>query len=146
MGYIWAALICFAATVTFSVVLRTPKRAVLLCGAIATAAYLVYKAMGDNVWSYYVAALVITLGSEAAARIMRMPSAIFISTSVIPLVPGAGLFHTMRYMLEAQVMQALRTGAHTLLCIGAIALAIACGSLVARHTFGKKKRPPRAAE
>ena len=137
---IWGA--CFVATVAFCVLFHAPKKAVLLSAAIGVVAYAVYGMLrprtGDTL-GYFVAACLIGGAAECCARALRMPATIFICASVIPLGPGLGLYRTMLSLVEGDLSAAGRLGADTLLALGAIALAIAVTSLVARLIFSRKK-------
>jgi uncharacterized membrane protein YjjB (DUF3815 family) len=75
---------------------------------------------------------------EIAARLMKMPATTFITTSVIVLVPGFGLYKTMLYLVQGAYSQAGSEGTITILAIGSMALAIALGSLF----FRTAKHPP----
>ncbi|MDD3243799.1 MAG: threonine/serine exporter family protein [Eubacteriales bacterium] len=130
---------CFLATVTFSVLFRTPRKSVLLCGGIAALGYALYLVLGNNLWSYYAATLLIALLGEVCARWRKMPAVIFISTAVVPLVPGTGLYYTMLRLVENDYAGAGQTGAFTLLAMGAMALAIATNALLVRWFFPRKK-------
>ena len=133
---------CLLATMAFCVLFHAPKKAVLLSAAIGVGAYGVYLALrqatGDTL-AYFAAACLIGGTAECCARALRMPATIFICASVIPLVPGLGLYRTMLSLVEGDLPTAGRLGADTLLALGAIALALAVTSLVARLIFSRKK-------
>lgn len=140
MTYLYQILCCFFATVTFAILFHTPRRAVWMCGVIAAVGYLMYLILGNNLWSYYAATLMIALLGEVSARILKMPAVIFISTAVIPLVPGTGLYYTMLRLVENDFSAAGQMGAFTLLAMGAMALAIATNGLIARYLFAPRKK------
>ena len=73
------------------------------------------------------------------ARRMRMITTIFLCAAMIPLVPGLGLFRTMRALLLAQYDMAISAGLQTLFAVGAIALGAALGSM--RLHKPKRARP-----
>lgn len=143
MEWIWVLGSCFLATVAFSVLFCAPRGAVLISAVIGVAAYAVYlglRTVAGESLGYFVAASLIGVAAEACARRLRMPATIFICASVIPLVPGLGLYRTMLSLVEGNLSIAARTGADTFLALGAIALAIAVTSLAARLIFSRKKQ------
>ena len=76
------------------------------------------------------ATIVIAAISEYLARHMYAPATIFLAVSLIPLVPGSGLYDTMEYCISSQTMLASTTGLHTL----GIAAALAMGIVVVSST------------
>ena len=138
MEYLWKFILCFLASVFFAVVFHSPARSVPVSALIGSLSFLVYLLLGENLWSYFFAALVIALLGEAAARVMKMPAPIFISSAVVPIVPGTGLYQTMLYLVEGSYQSALQIGAFSLLAMGSIAMAFATGSLLFRATLRRK--------
>ena len=68
---------------------------------------------------------------EIFARKFKMPATIFIFPSVIPMVPGFGLYQTMLALVQNNIPQALETGVNTILNIAAMAIAMALVSVMA---------------
>ena len=62
--------------------------------------------------------------------------------SFFPLVPGAGIYNTMRYALQGDTGQFLQTGLHTLGIAGCLALGVLLVSSAVRMTatFCKHRR------
>jgi len=132
--YLKEAIFCFFAALFFAVLLKTPRRAIAVCAIIGTIGYIVYaislRLINSADLGFFLGTFIIALCSETAARIMKMPAAVFITSAVIPLVPGVGLYKTMLFLVQEQFSQALQTGAMTMLAIAEMAMAIAICSFI----------------
>ena len=62
----------------------------------------------------------------------------------MPLVPGVGLYNTMRYVVEGQYAKAVSTGVITILAICGIALAVTITSVLFSVFAHKKHREKQA--
>lgn len=81
---------------------------------------------------YLCGAFCVGLCAEFLAFIVKNPATVFLIPGLIPLVPGGGMFQTMRAAVTGQGELALEIGYTTLIAAGAIALGIALSSSVAR--------------
>ena len=72
------------------------------------------------------ATLVCVVYSTVMARVLKTPSIVFITASIIPLVPGGALFYTMSNLILGNSATAKVYGLNTL----QIALGIAGGIVV----------------
>ena len=137
----WVQLIaCFFAAMTFSVLFNQPWQTLVVSSLIATLGYGLFLLMGKSTTAYFCASLLIGLLCEISARLMKRAATLFISGAIVPLVPGVGLFNTMRYVVDREYGQAVNTGAATLLAICGIALAITLSSVIFSFFHSPKKR------
>lgn len=81
---------------------------------------------------YFLAAAVITLYSEALARLEKTPTTTFLVPSVVPLIPGSSLYYTMNYALNQQWPDFARQALYTLELAGALAVGIITVTTAAR--------------
>ena len=127
---LYAFLACIAFSVVFNV---NPRYIPLTClgGALGWLVYLLLDWPSDVI-RYVVATIVIAVYSEFMARHCRVPATLFLTTAVLPLVPGGGLYYTMEYCMRGQTELFLETGLHTLSLAGAIAVGIMLVSSVVR--------------
>ncbi len=73
-----------------------------LGGFLTEGIYLLGTTLVDNIFIPCLAASIFgALYSEVLARIFRTPTSVFFIISVIPLIPGRGLFYTMKYAVQA---------------------------------------------
>lgn len=96
-------------------------------GAIATLVYALIDMAGINLFvSNFVATLVCVVYSTIMARVLKTPSMVFITASIIPLVPGGSLFYTMSNIILGNSAAAKAYGLNTL----QVALGIAAGIVI----------------
>ena len=139
MSWFLQLLSCAVAASCFSVLLHQPRRTIPASTAIATAGYAAFLLMGKTTLAYFGATLVIGICCEICARIMKRTATLFVTASIIPLVPGIGLYNTMLYVVEGNYSKAVNTGAATVLGICGIALAITMSSVLVSAVHPRKK-------
>ena len=102
-------------------------------GALGWVSYLiVLKTGGSSMYAYFLGAFVVALLSEILATIIKNPATVYVLPGLLPLVPGGGMFQTMRAAVNGNMESALSLGFSTLGAAGAIALGIAIASSIAR--------------
>lgn len=94
------------ATLGFALFFNVRKGLLLyatLGGFLTEGIYLLCTAAVDDIFLPCLAASIFgALFSETLSRIFRTPTSVFFIISVIPLIPGRGLFYTMKYAVQAQ--------------------------------------------
>ena len=125
----------------FAYLFNCPKRAIFqsaLAGGLGWIAYdycthsLGYTAAIATL----IGTLVLSIICEVLARVKKDAVTIFIIPAILPLVPGAGLYYTLLYLLENNYEMALNKGITTLGCALGIAIGIIAVSSVTRMIFG----------
>ena len=100
---IFASLV---ASVAFAVVFRTGPRHLPFAGIGGLVTYALYYLVAYFNPGVFLAAFLSTmfaaLFSECCARWRHAPAAVFLFPSIIPTVPGGGLYYTMRYLLSGE--------------------------------------------
>lgn len=66
--------------------------------------------------------------SEILARLLKSPVTTFSVCSIIPLVPGSGMYYTMFESVQGNISKSLTTGFETFSSAGAIAVGILLAS------------------
>ena len=122
-------VICpFAGTVAFAVLFNVPKRFYLCCGCTGTAGWLMYHMVsgygGSSATASFCGTLVVVLLSRILTVVMKCPITIFLVSGIIPLVPGAGIYYTVYYMVNNEFVEATRRGMESAKVAFAIVLAI----------------------
>ncbi len=74
--------------------------------------------------NYFIVALAVSLYAELMARVLKTPTTTFITTSLIPLIPGSSLYYTMAYAFESNMERFLQKAIYTLQLASALALGI----------------------
>ncbi|MCM0648789.1 threonine/serine exporter family protein [Clostridium swellfunianum] len=93
---------------------------------------LILNLSASNLLGLFVASLAAGLYSEALARILKSPVTTFSICSIIPLVPGGGMYYTMLESVQGNINKFLSTGLDTLSNAGAIAVGILLASSVTK--------------
>ncbi len=133
---------CFLAAFCFSFLMNQPFHTVLPSALIAAAGYFVFLLMGKTTVAYFAAAFLIAFSCEVLARKMKTAATLFVTSAIIPLVPGVGLYRTMLYLSQEDFTKAWETGAETILGICAIALAITFSSILFSRSWAPGVRKP----
>lgn len=109
-------------------------------GAITWFLYLLSKSYtSSDIISLFYASVAAGLYSELMARFLKSPVTSFSICSVIPLVPGGGMYYTMLESVRGNVNNFLSTGLNTLSSAGAIAAGILLASSITKLLLAFKK-------
>jgi len=130
MNWWMQLLACFVATIAYSGLIKLPWKATWITAVISVAGYGVFLLLDQSTMGYFLAALVICILCEIAARLLKRAATLFVTGAIIPLVPGVGLYRTMRYMVEGDAQMAVSTGTATLLGLCGIALAMTLAAVL----------------
>lgn len=118
----------FFATAAFSVLFYLPKKYILLAGLTGGFGWLIYLlclALQDNkVLANFVATIFVALASHILARIIKTPVTMFLIPGIIPMVPGAGMYHIVQSIMNNTVEMTSFYFFQTMQMAGAIALGI----------------------
>lgn len=77
--------------------------------------------------NYFLVAFSIAIFAEIMARVLKTPTTAFITTSLVPLIPGASLYYTMEYVFESDMAGFLEKAVTTLQLASALALGTILG-------------------
>lgn len=127
MNYFLPCLYAFAACLGFSVVFNMRGKILLfasLGGALGWLVYLLCGPAQNDILQFFLATIAISVYSEIMARVHRAPVTGYLLVSLLPLVPGGGIYYTMEYCIIGNTEMFLETGIHTLGIAGALALGI----------------------
>lgn len=128
MDIIFHLILGFFATLGFAVYFNVPLGAIFascLTGAIGwVVAYISTNYFGQQVLGNFLASFVIGLLGDFFAVKIKKPTTVFIIPGITPLVPGAGTYYTMLFLVQNEYMKAIVKGAETLFVAAAIAIGI----------------------
>lgn len=88
----------------------------------------------SSLFCFFTASAFASTYSEIMARVIKTPATTFIIYSIIPLVPGWGMYNTMLYSIQGNINQSLSTGLNTLEIAGTIAVGIFLVSSIFKAT------------
>ncbi|STO30904.1 Uncharacterized conserved protein [Fusobacterium necrogenes] len=90
-------------------------------GALGWTIYILFKSSNHSTaFSFFCSAIGITIYSEIIARLLKTPVTSTLIASLIPLVPGSGIYFTMSYFIEGKNSEALQSGINTFMLTFAI--------------------------
>ena len=96
-----------------------------LGGLLASILYIVFcRLLPSEALNYFLVAAIISIYAEIMARVLKTPSTTFITTSLVPLIPGGSLYYTMTYAFESDMEKFLNKGIYTLQLAASLALGI----------------------
>ncbi|MDR3552896.1 MAG: threonine/serine exporter family protein [Clostridia bacterium] len=133
----------FAATLCFSFIFNIGRRYLLfsaLGGGLTWLVYSLVAVSGGHLTSYFVAAMFAAVYSEIMSRVLKTPVTTFVICSVIPLVPGGGMYNAMMQIVQGHYDSSLATGIDTLSIAGVIAVGIIFVSSVVRIVLYRRKK------
>ena len=126
--YAIQCLVSFIGCVGFAIYFNIHSWGVLLCslgGLLTWAGYLLAMELGCGVvGANFWAAVVAATYSEVMARVRKFPALSYLVVSAFPLLPGAGIYYTMSYILQNNTDAAWAKGTETAAVAGVMAVGI----------------------
>jgi len=114
-------------TIAFSLLFGVPRKYYIWCGLIGGAGWAVHVLASSYIsgaGASFAATVVVLFLSRAAAVRNRCPVTIFLISGIFPLVPGAGIYWTVYYLVTEQLGLAVYTGYEAVKAAVAIVLGI----------------------
>lgn len=120
----------------FNIIFNIHGKGGILCalgGGISWAVFRITQLMDINLISaYLIAALFAATYAEVMARVRKFPAISYLVVSIIPLLPGAGVYRTTACLLIGDINGFSRNGIETISIAGSIAVGILIVSTLAR--------------
>lgn len=147
-------MLCLAALlgcVGFSILFNIHGPGMLLCALGGIAAYAAYEAMVrlgfPSETGIFVGTTFSALYAEIMARVRKYPTICYLVVSIIPLIPGASLYHTMRLAADGAMDRFAAQGLFTAEETGIMAASIILVSSLVKIYMGWKqlRKGPRPA-
>lgn len=134
----------FGGTLGYAFLLNAPVNTVLPASLTGLLGYVLYEVMVNllgqgAMFSYFLATVVIAVLCEIEARLMRMPSTIFLLTALVPLVPGYTFYCAMLALVEDNGAAAAAFGLEAVQTVAAIAVGAAVTSVLFRALTVRRK-------
>ncbi|MGJ9458158.1 threonine/serine exporter family protein [Oceanobacillus sp. CF4.6] len=128
-------IMSFFASAGFGIIFNAPRNALIQCGLIGMAGWIIYymlsdRGMMDIVPATVFAAIVVAILSQFCARYYKMPIIIFNVSGIIPLVPGGIAYNAMRHFVENDYNTAVQLSAQVVLLAGGIAIGLMFSEVV----------------
>lgn len=90
--------------------------------------------------SFFISSIIFSIYSEIMARVLKTPVTSLIICSLIPLVPGGGMYYTMYEAINGNIMESIELGINTMANSGALALGIIFVSTLTRLLLSAKRK------
>ena len=96
-----------------------------LGGLFSWAAFLLLGIfLSNEILRYFIVAVLISAYAEMMARLLKTPTTTFVTTCLIPLIPGSSLYYTMTNAFSGNPDGFIEKGVSTLGLAGALAAGI----------------------
>jgi uncharacterized membrane protein YjjB (DUF3815 family) len=104
-----------------------------LGGAVGWFFYSLTMNLSDSsILAMLIASISISIYAEIFSRVLKNPVTLFLVCSLIPLVPGSGMYYTVFEAVQGNVFDSLNNGIETLSLAGVIAVGIILVSTLSR--------------
>lgn len=132
----WELLGCFFGCYGFFVLFNIHGRGKYLCALGALLTWFCFRGItyfgGSELVAYFWSVLFAAIYSEIMARIRKYPTVSYLIISIIPLIPGAGIYRTVMHAVQGDIGQFATTGLYTAAVCGIMAVAILLASTTMR--------------
>lgn len=127
---------CFIGCMGFTILFNIHGPGGLLCGLGGLLTWLVFRTCqhygsGDIV-AYFCATIILSTYAEIMARLRKYPAISYLVISAFPLIPGAGVYYTMRHAVQGDMDLFASQGMHTIAIAGVMAVGILMVSTIVR--------------
>ena len=136
--------VSFVACAGFVIVFNIHGKGKLLCalgGVITWGAYCLALQLGcGNYLCCFIATCAAAVFSEVMARVRKYPAISYLVISLLPLIPGAGIYYCALYAIRGDMQTAVQYGIDTLAVAGVMAAGILVVSTAVRMWTARKMR------
>lgn len=106
-GLLASLLPCFIGCIGFCIIFNIHGKGGLLCALGGVITWIVYSLTirfgGSDLIGYFWGTLFAAAYAETMARIRKYPAISYLVVSIFPLIPGAGVYYTMRYAVQGNM-------------------------------------------
>ena len=135
---------CLIGCVGFSIYFNIHGFGIALCafgGVLTFTAYLIALELGIGIiYANLLGGIVASVYAELMARIRHFPAISYLVVALFPLLPGAGIYYTMAYAVQNDMISFAAKGYQTAAIAGALALGILLVSTAFRIWSNYKMR------
>lgn len=136
MIYIVQVIMAFLGSLGFSILFNIRGRKLWYAAIGGMFSWIIYLllifCLKSEMSRYFISTMIVTIYSEVLARIEKTPTTTFLTSSVIPLIPGRSLYYTMSYAVNGALDKFASSGVQTVGLSASIAAGIMAGSSLFR--------------
>lgn len=118
----------FVGSIGFAILFNIRGKRLVAAAAGGLFSWLLFVVLSTYITSepinYFIVAWAISSYAEVMARVLKTPTTTFITTSLIPLIPGGSLYYTMAHAFHGNLDTFLQKAIYTLQLASALALGI----------------------
>ena len=133
------AIACFIGCIGFTILFNIHGNGKFLCAAGGVLTWVVFRLVvqltNDSIAAYFWGAVTASLYAEIMARIRKYPAISYLVISAFPLIPGAGVYNTMKYAVSGNMTEFVNTGMMTIAIAGVMAAGILLVSTAVRIIY-----------
>ncbi|MGM9603816.1 MAG: threonine/serine exporter ThrE family protein [Faecousia sp.] len=96
---------------------------------------LVLRFSGSELVAYFLGSFLASAYAETMARIRKYPAISYLVVSLFPLIPGAGIYHTMNYAVHGEMELFAAQGMHTAAITGMLAVGVLLVTTIVRLCY-----------
>lgn len=141
MNYIIQFFLAMAASFAFGILFSSPRRELPFCGISGAIGWIVYYLItihsGNTVAACLAATFILTVFSRTMAVFRQNPATIYLLSGIFPLVPGAGIYYTVYYLITGEKALFAAKGLETFEIAFAIVFGIIFGFAIPQVLFHK---------
>lgn len=143
MQLVYQFLLSLAATIGFAVYFNAPLASIIPTGFLGGLSwslyYVFFKLLDQKVLGAFMAAFLVGSLGELLSIVSKKPATVFITPGIVPLVPGAGMYYTMLYLVEENFEMAISKGVETFFIAASISIGIITSTIFSRgiRSFSK---------
>ena len=127
---------CFIGCIGFTILFNIHGPGGILCALGGLLTWLVFRIAqylgSGDIGAYFCATLLASSYAEIMARVRKYPAISYLVVSAFPLIPGAGVYYTMRYAVQGDMDLFASQGMHTVALAGVMAVGILMVSTIVR--------------
>ena len=141
MQDLFANIACaFLGTIGYAILYNVPKRFFFGCGFTVAAGWLAYlfsseRLMTSAATASFLGAFVVVMIARMLTVRLKCPITIFLISGILPLVPGAGIYYTVYYLVTNQLSMASSSGMEAIKVAFSIVLGIVLVVPIPRQYF-----------
>lgn len=127
---------CLIGCVGFAIIFNIHGPGMILCvlgGLLTWAVYCLTVFLGgSDLLAFFWATVSSAVYAEVMARIRKYPAIGYLLVAIFPLIPGAGIYYTMNYLVRGDTEMFTQKGMHTIAVAGIMAMSILLVSTTVR--------------
>ena len=129
-------LLCFVGCIGFCILFNIHGLGVLISSLGATLVWCIFciteGLTESGIMGYFWGAVAASSYAEIMARIRKFPAITYLVISIFPLIPGAGVYYTMNYAVQGDMVRFSSQGMYTAAIAGIMAVGILLVSTLVR--------------